>query len=89
MGFSWFSYFKILEPFENIINNYSSEGFEWFRENINNYLQQVLYIEQIRKVALAIGMVFSQLPLPLIYLSSIGFSFTILIVILRIVIDLL
>lgn len=89
MGFAWYGFYKLFEPFQNIIENYSSEGFEWFSENINNYLQQALYIEQIKKVALAIGMVVARLPMPIIYLFSIGFSFTILIVILRIVIDLL
>lgn len=88
-GFNWLSYFSVFNPFQNIINSYNNGAFEWFKNNLEDWYSQTHYIEKIKDVALAIGSVMGTLPVPIVFLMSVGFSITIALVVVRIIIDLL
>ena len=89
MGINWLSYFHLFQAFADKIISYDSHGFTWFRNFTHDWSTEWNYAAEITKVAYAISAILGGLPLPLVYLMSIGFAVTLVLVVIRIVIDLL
>lgn len=89
MGFNWLSYYHLFRSFADKITSYDSSGFNWFSSFTHDWKYEWNYGAEITKVAYSISAILGGLPLPLVYLMGVGFSVTLVLCVLRIVIDLL
>lgn len=89
MGFNWLSYYHLFQAFADKITNYDSGGFNWFKNFTHDWTTEWNYGAEITKVAYSVSAVIGSLPLPIVYLLAMGFAVSLVLVILRIVIDLL
>lgn len=89
MGFNWLSFYHIFHAFSDKITSYDSAGFNWFKNFTYDWTHTWNYGAEITKVSYGVASVIGGLPLPLVYLMGVGFAVTIVLVIVRIVVDLL
>ena len=89
MGFNWLSYYHLFQAFANKITSYDSGGFNWFKNFTYDWTHDHTYGLEITKVAYAVSAIIGGLPMPIVYLMGIGFAVTLVLVVVRIVVDLL
>ena len=88
VGMNWYSFYHIWDFFKDVFSNYDSSGFTWFHNYAHDWTHTLTYGNEITKVAYAVSACMGGLPLPIVYLMSLGFGCTICLVVLKIVIDL-
>lgn len=89
MGFNWLSFYNIFQAFQSKFADFNPNSFQWFKNFTYDWTHSWDYGTEITKVSYALSAIIGTLPLPIVYLMGMGFAVTLVLCVLRIVIDLL
>lgn len=90
VGIAWLIYSRINAYYSSYLTSMDSSHFDWVNQHLDDWVNnEANYMNQLLGIGRGVAGVVGQLPTPIVYLFSIGFTLFIVAFMVRIVMELL